>query len=225
MIQAALFDMDGVLIDSVEIGYQARATILREYGVDITEVPDPHNEAHKGATARQLLAAVKAHHGVAIDEQEFLQKAIVHMRHELLQTHVTADPQLLALLTALKDAGVSLAIVSSGKRVHVDMKLGLLDIGHFFDVIISAEDVATHKPSPVPYVTAMERLSVSPSGSVVFEDSLAGVRSGTAAGATVVGVSKYSAHKQPIPGADLMIDSWGDISLERLAALVASPLN
>lgn len=115
-----------------------------------------------------------------------------------------------------------LAIATSALRIGVENKLRILGIQAFFDVIITADDTREHKPHPESYVTAMKRLGVDPSRSIVFEDSLADVEAGKAAGAIVVGFIKYSPEKIDLPGVALTIDDWDQIDYEKLNELVAN---
>jgi HAD superfamily hydrolase (TIGR01509 family) len=216
MIEAAIFDMDGVLIDSNDVAYHARAAVLRESGVDITDIPDPHNEAHKGTSASRLITAVKEHTGVSIDPAEYARKMYGGMADALRAAGVTADPELIALLHEFQAAHIPMGIATSGRRPGVDIKLGFLGIEPFFDVIVTADDVSEHKPNPASYITAMGRLGVQPANCLVFEDSKAGVQAGLAAGATVIGFSKYTADKTPIEGTAMTIDSWGQLDLDQL---------
>ncbi|HYH75595.1 MAG TPA: HAD family phosphatase [Candidatus Saccharimonadales bacterium] len=220
-IAAVVFDMDGVLINSVDAAYHARAALLREYGVDIDAVPDPHNEAHKGSSAAKLLAAVREYSGIVIDEKAFVERAVAGMRAELLRSNTSADPHLVRLLDALRDAAIPLAIATAGRRVGVDIKLDILGIAPYFTVVISADDVSEDKPSPAPYLAAASRLGVYVGRCIVFEDSLAGAQSGVAAGATVVGFSKYSASQQPLPGTARTIADWSDIDISTLHDLIS----
>jgi HAD superfamily hydrolase (TIGR01509 family) len=215
-----IFDMDGVLIDSVETALRVKAKLFKQYGVDLDQVPDPHNEQHKGSSLRALLTAVKHHHGIVIDHQEFSEKAVAASYHELQKSNISADPALRVLLQELQGRGIPMAIATSGLRASVENKLRVLGIKDFFAVIITADDVAAHKPDPECYVSAMAHLQANPAQTIIFEDSLAGIQAGLAAGATVVGFTGYNTDKSPLAGTALTVDSWNEVTYEKLEALV-----
>lgn len=222
MVEAVIFDMDGVLIDTVESAYAARKAVLGGYGVNISDIPDPHEEAHKGVSAVQLLSAVKEYCGIDIDRDEYLQKIVVKMSDSLVGANATADPELVQLLETLKNNQIPLAIATSSSKMSADMKLRILKVEHFFDAIITADDVSEHKPSPAPYLAAIDRLGVEAVNCVVIEDSAAGVKSGLAASAIVMGFNKYNADKSSLEGTVTTIDSWNKITLERLNTLAVT---
>lgn len=220
MIEAVIFDVDGVLINSVEVAYGSKTKVLQEYGVNLADVPDPHGEDHKAASAKTLLEAVESHSGQAIDRAEFISKVGHRIYEDLKKSGVSADPNLVRLLSELRENNVPLAIVTSNAKKSVHNKLKILGIESFFTVIINADDVKAHKPHPEPYLTAISRLGANAANCIVFEDSLAGVQSGVAAGAVVIGFTQYNADKSPLKGATICIDGWGDVSYGELAQLV-----
>src|SRR5450756_2606202 len=110
MIEAAIFDMDGVVIDSLEVSYRARAKVLQDYGVNLDTVPDPHEEQHKGASMPDLLLAVKQHTGVELRDAELSPKIRHAIFSDLEKSNVSVDPDLLRLLGHLQSHKVPLAI-------------------------------------------------------------------------------------------------------------------
>ena len=184
-LQAVLWDMDGLLVDTepvwtiaeeelaVRLGGRwsdelkarivgtrlevAVPTILREYGAEST--PDAVAETSAWLLARMV---------------------------ELFATEVRLCPGALELLAALDRAGVPQALVSSSYRVLVNAVLAH-GFGPFA-MTLAGDEVAHGKPSPEPYLMACARLAVSPRRCVVLEDSSAGVASGEAAGCAVVAV-------------------------------------
>lgn len=197
MIKAVLFDMDGVLIDSVEIGFQARKKLLAWYDVDLSKVPDPQGEGHRAASLKTLLASVKNHSGDHIDHDEFARVLRGHMRENLEEHGVSADPGLIRFLEELKQYNVTCAIVSSGLREGLDTKLDVLCIRQYFSVIVTGSEVQEHKPHPEPYLYALKKLDLSPKDCVIFEDSLTGIQAGLAAGCRVIGFTQYNPSKNP----------------------------
>jgi HAD superfamily hydrolase (TIGR01509 family) len=215
---ALIFDVDGVLIDSVAAAYRVRARLLASYGVDIAQIPDPHHEGHKGSSLKHLLMAVNQHAGVEIDEASFAEAAVKGMRNEFEGTRV--DTRLLALLRELKQHGIPCGIASSGRPEGVRIKLEVLGIGDYFDQIVTAGDVTRHKPDPEIYLLTAERLGLDIKRCIIIEDSAAGVAAGKAAGGTVIGFTQYNQDKTPLAGVRFTVDGWDGLSYLRLRELV-----
>ena len=220
MIEAAIFDMDGVIIDSVEIAHRARTNVLKEHGVDLSAIPDPHNEQHRGGSMKNLLAEVAKHTGLVLDPEELSKKARVTIFEELEKNHASTDPALLGFLQELKSQGVKLAIATSASRESTVRKLKLLKLEKFFKVVVTGNDVSEHKPSPASYLEALRLLGADPAKSVVFEDSAAGVAAGLAAGCKVIVFTKYNAEQMDLPGTSMVIKGWEEAGYKQLAALV-----
>ncbi|HMH70148.1 MAG TPA: HAD family phosphatase [Candidatus Saccharimonadales bacterium] len=218
MIKAVVFDMDGVLIDSVEIGFQARKKLLAKYNVDLNAIPDPQGEGHRAASLKTLLANVKNYHGIAIDHEEFALASKENLREDLEEHGAFADPGLITFLHELRQHGVTCAIVSSSLREKVDIKLEVLGIRQYFSVIVTGRDVKEHKPHPEPYIYALKKLALSSKDCVIFEDSLTGVQAARAAGCRVIGFTQYNPPKEPLPGVVMTVKSWDDINYKKLEA-------
>ncbi|HSX32586.1 MAG TPA: HAD family phosphatase [Candidatus Saccharimonadales bacterium] len=216
MIEAVIFDLDGVLIDSVPAARRMRTKVLADYGVDLQAIPDPMNEQHRGSSAKDLLAAVKKHTGMHIDLETYGQRGVQLIEEDLLASGASADPELLTFLRDLKDHGVPLAIASSGLRPTVLMKLKLLNIADYFKIVVTANEATKHKPDPEAYERAATGLGVVTSNCIAFEDSTAGATSAVAAGCKVIGFTKYNPTQEALPGTVLNIQDWAAINYEKL---------
>lgn len=220
MIKAVLFDVDGVLIDSVEVGLRVRKKLLAHYGVNLDLVPDSQGEGHRAASMKTLLASVESHHGLHINPDEFAKLSTEHMNQELQKSITSADPGLVIFLNELQSHGVLCAVASSSLQEGVNNKLKILGIRQYFSVIITGSDTQKHKPHPDAYLLAMAALHLSPEDCIVFEDTIAGVKAGIAAGCRVVGFTQYNPPKEPLPGVVMTVENWKDISYDRLLRLV-----
>ena len=216
MIKAVIFDMDGVLIDSVELGFRARKKLLAQYNVDLDTVPDPQDEGHRAASLKSLLASIKNHSGVHIDHDEFARISRAHMRKDLEESGISADPELIEFLKDLKQHNITCAIVSSGLREGLDVKLEILGIRQYFSLIVTGSDVNEHKPHPAPYLYALKKLKLPAKDCVIFEDSLTGVQAAQAANCRVIGFTKYNPPKKQLDGVVATINKWNEISYSQL---------
>jgi HAD superfamily hydrolase (TIGR01509 family) len=208
VIKAVIFDVDGVLIDSIDLVYKIRSRLLSSYGVNIADVPDPYGQEHKSSSAKILLGLVKEHTGVDIELDEFRARTISEVGDAMWSSGIVADEGLIDLLKDLKRNNIRLAVASAGAGQSVANKLDVLGITDYFEVIITGDDVEFHKPHPEAYDRAISSLALEPSECVVIEDSLAGVEAGHSAGANVIGFIKYSAGDAPDVNTKIVVDDW-----------------
>ena len=219
MIKAVIFDLDGVLIDSAALVVKTRREVLASHGVDIDDVPDPHEQGHMGSSTKNILAAVKQHLDVSIDEKAYSDNFTEKIRKGLMDSNVTVDPALLDFLADLKEHDVTCAIATASRSGSLQVKMDILKIQNYFKTMVTADDVSAHKPAPDLYLEAIKRLSLQPSECIVIEDTSAGIASGVAAGCKVIGITKYSSHKDNLPNTLLTIDSWDEISADYVTSI------
>lgn len=182
---AALFDLDGVLVDSAATHMQAYERVFARSGLAF---PDSARSLVRcgAARARVLTDALgDANH----PRMRELYREKEHTFRQLVSQHALKPvPGAPAFVRTLKALGKKLALVTSSRAPTVSLEpLGLADC---FDVIVDASDVAIPKPHPGCYQTALARLCVRPSEGVVFEDSAEGAAAAFAAGLSVVGVGE-----------------------------------
>src|SRR5262249_2063601 len=124
-------------------------------------------------------------------------------------------------------AGFKQAIGSSAPRENLDLILRLTQAGAYFDAIVSGEDTQRGKPDPQVFQLAAAKLGADPSRCVVFEDAVAGVQAARAGGMKCVAVRFVGHHSEEAlgrAGADLVVDSLEQVSVETIRRLLGKPL-
>ena len=182
-LQAVLFDMDGLLVDSEPEWHRVEADVVAELGGVWTP------EDAQATVGRALIDTARRMVAVAGSDPppEQVVAAMVASMEVTLRRGVTWRPGSRELLSALAAAGVPTALVSASYRVLVDAVCSHLS-AEPFAVTVAGDEVSRGKPHPEPYLTACARLGVEPGRVVVLEDSVTGATSGEAAGCLVVGV-------------------------------------
>jgi HAD superfamily hydrolase (TIGR01509 family) len=212
-LQAVLFDMDGLLVDTEPLWYEVETEVMARFGAPWT----PQDQAALlGGSLERSSRYLVATAGAELPWQTVAGWLLDGMSQRL-RDGVEPRPGALDLLAELAGAGVPRALVSSSHRVLVDAVLASLG-DHHFAFSVSADDVVRLKPDPEPYLSAVRRLRASPARCVVLEDSPTGVAAGEAAGCPVVAVPSLKAIP-PAPGRTVTA-SLRDVDLARLRELV-----
>ena len=188
---AVLFDMDGLLVDSEPLWTVAEEELAaRLGGTWSTEL----KAAIVGTRLDVSVPAILEWYGVEPTQQAIDDAAgfLLSRMVELFERELPVAPGAMALLDALAEAAVPLALVSSSFRVLVDAALRQLGVERFA-VTLAGDEVRHGKPHPEPYLTACERLGVDPSACVVLEDAPSGVAAAEAAGCVTIVVPSVAA--------------------------------
>jgi HAD superfamily hydrolase (TIGR01509 family) len=180
-IQHVVFDCDGVLVDSEHLSALAEVELLASFGV----TADAHALTHRfiGQTTVQMWRALQAEHGLALPDnfRDWYEGRMTGIYHASLQ----AVP---GIREALAGLPVPASCASNSSRRMLREKLAITGLApHFGARVYAADDVTEPKPAPDLYLLAAARAGVDPAACVVVEDSVAGTRSGLAAGMTVLG--------------------------------------
>jgi len=182
----ALFDWDGVVIDSSRHHEESWERLARELGKPL---PPDHFKVGFGRKNEFIIPNLL---GWTQDLEEVRH---ISLRKEALYREVVADwgleplPGVRVWLERLREAGVPCAIGSSTHRANIDLSLGLIALGEFFTGIVTAEDVSHGKPDPEVFVKAARSIGREPARCVVFEDAFVGIEAARAGGMKVVGVA------------------------------------
>lgn len=208
----ALFDWDGVIIDSSSHHEESWERLAREL---TKPLPPDHFKKGFGRKNEFIIPELL---GWTHDAAEI---RTISLRKEALYREVVAErgldplPGVRAWLERLRDAGVPCAIGSSTHRANIDLSLGLIGLAEFFSAIVTAEDVSLGKPDPEVFLTAAACIGRAPGRCVVFEDAHVGIQAALAGGMRVVAVA--TTH----PLAEL---ARADCAVERLDELIPAEL-
>ncbi|WP_067465127.1 HAD family hydrolase [Actinomadura macra] len=213
-LQAVLFDMDGLLIDSERVWLEVESEVMAWLGGTWTSA---HQERLVGGSLDVAVAYMLELTGASAAPAEVGRRMLDGM-FERLSSCVPLMPGAKDLLTELRAAGVATALVSSSHRRLIEPVLDAIGREHF-RLSVAGDEVARTKPAPEPYLTAAARLGAEPGRCVVLEDSPNGVAAAEAAGCVAVAVPGVL----PIPPAPgrTVVRSLREVTLQRLSALVA----
>lgn len=184
---AALFDLDGVIVETAHFHYIAWKAIAQQLNFDLTPA---HNEALKGVSRVASLQQLISWSGATISSDTFehyLEEKNKHYLELIQQLNPTdALPGVVDTLRLLKENKIGIALGSASKNARSILER--LAITSFFDAIIDGNDVQNSKPDPEVFLKGAEALGVAPSNCVVFEDAQAGIAAAQAAGMYAVGI-------------------------------------
>jgi beta-phosphoglucomutase family hydrolase len=205
MIKAVIFDLDGVILDSEPLHFEADRLAMRDYGM---EIPDEVLVSYVGVSGRDMWADLIASFGIPDTLEGILARQKAHKLKLLAETKLTAIAGIPELLDTLLQAGAAIGLASSSPRYFIQSIIENLGIASYFQAVASGEEVARSKPSPDVFLLAAERLGVDPADCIVIEDSAHGVRAAKAAGMYCVGYVNPTSGEQDLSLADLTVSSF-----------------
>jgi HAD superfamily hydrolase (TIGR01509 family) len=214
-MQAAFFDMDGLLVDSERVWLQIETEVMARLGAEWTL----EHQAHLvGGSMERTVEYMLAVSGASVPPESVREWMVTGMVSRL-SAGVRVMPGASELLDALRAEGVPVGLVTSSLKDIADAVLKSVGRERF-DVVVTADDVTRTKPDPEPYLTAARLLGVQPVRCVVLEDSPNGVAAATAAGCAVVAVPSLLP-VEPAPGR-LVVPSLTEIGVADLRDLLPS---
>jgi len=181
-IRAAIFDMDGTLLDTEALHGKAFAVAGKALGYPLpTELQNAMVGVHRDGSRR----LVAEHMGPDFPLDRFFDEGDVAFA-AMLDAGIPLRPGAEVILDHFAKAGVPIAIATSSEAPYAQERLEKAGLLRYFDVVVTRNDVTQAKPHPEPYLLAASRLGVDPAHCVAIEDSPAGVRSATSAGIATV---------------------------------------
>jgi beta-phosphoglucomutase len=219
-VSAVIFDMDGVLADTIELHYQSWQRVADEWQIPFSK--EDYSQILGMKREESVDYLLKNHTVDAATRSEMLRRKNDYYL-ELVDT-INSDqllPGVAELLIELQTAQMRIALGSSSK--NAEMVLQKLGIDRLFEVVADGNSVPNSKPSPEVFQKAAELLGLPPNECLVIEDAASGVAAAKAAGMRVLGVGPFDRLQQ----ADLVVESLADYPWSALAAqlgLSSSPV-
>jgi HAD superfamily hydrolase (TIGR01509 family) len=184
-VRAAVFDMDGLLIDSEPLWKRAEQEVLARLGVRLT---DEDCEQTLGLRTDMVVAHWHSRRPWTSPSRQSVADAIDARVEELVARRGIAMPGALRALESVHSAGLVIGLATSSPTSLIETTVRRLDIARYITVACSAMDEAHGKPDPAVYLTTAAKLRLPPGDCVAFEDTVVGVRSASAAGMRVIAV-------------------------------------
>lgn len=211
MIEACLFDLDGVVVDTAKYHYIAWKALAKDLGFEFT-IED--NERLKGVSRMQSLEILLEIGGKQFSETEKLamaeKKNTLYVSFIEKMTPEETLPGVENFLQELKDNGIKIALGSASK--NAPMILDRIQLSGMFDEIVDGNSISEAKPNPEVFLKGAEKLKVLPENCIVFEDAIAGIEAAQNAGMYSVGIGE----PETLGFADLVIPGFEDFTLEKL---------
>ncbi len=181
MIKAVIFDMDGVLIDAKEWHYEALNKALVLFGYEISRYD--HLTSFDGLPTRKKLEMLSVTSNLPRELHDFINNLKQSYTMDLI--YEKCRPRFIHeyALSQLKNKGYKLALTSNSIKATIQAMIHKAGLEHYFDLILSNQDILEPKPSPEMYQKAMQVLGFSPTECLVIEDNEHGIKAAKASGA------------------------------------------
>jgi beta-phosphoglucomutase family hydrolase len=213
MINALIFDLDGVLIDSEPMHCRADNQLLKELGI---ETPENYLDRFAGWTDAAMWAAIKTDYNIT-KSIAGLKELQLPIKLKLLQEgEFHPIPGAVELLEQIKTAGIPIAIASSSPKLFIETVLKKIKIEPYFDFLVSGEEVERSKPEPDIFLKAAQLLNVNPSQCLVVEDSKSGTLAAKKAGMVCIGYWNPNSGNQDLSAADIIISDFNEIDFKKI---------
>jgi beta-phosphoglucomutase-like phosphatase (HAD superfamily)/dTDP-glucose pyrophosphorylase len=191
MSYALLFDLDGVLVDSRELHFEALNLALGEVDSKYVISADEQATTYEGLTTKVKLEILNKTRGLPTNKFEEVWQSKQSHTAELFKS-LEEDSELIAIFKMIKDEGFQIGVVSNSIRQTLDVCLNRLGIAEYVDLSLSNEEVLEVKPSPSGYKMAMIGLKSDTLTTAIFEDSIVGRLAAERSGAKLVPVDSRS---------------------------------
>jgi HAD superfamily hydrolase (TIGR01509 family) len=211
VIEAVVFDLDGVLLDSEQVWDEAREQLAKERGGRW------HDQAQKDMMGMSSTEWSRyMHERIGLPEPpEEINREVVERLAATYREHLPALPGAKEAVERLA-ARWPLGLASSSNRELIDLALELLGVKQLFAATVSSEEVARGKPAPDVYLEAARRLGVAAARAAAVEDSHNGILAAKAAGMRVLAIPNrhFPPGQDALEQADVVLDSLDELTAE-----------
>ncbi len=217
MIQAVIFDFDGVLLDTSDQLYQGYKKVFTRLDIDYKK--EQFNENY-GLKTKEHFKKVLSENNIRISNEEL--NKLVEER-DIFYRGICNNLELLPgarkLLYELKNKNIKLGVASSTSRGNLNFFLPKLGLQDYFDHILAGNEVTRGKPHPEIYLTICDHLNIKPSYCVGIEDTDKGINALKSANMKAVAVTLTNRKKYDFSKADLIVRSLEELNWSKIKAL------
>jgi HAD superfamily hydrolase (TIGR01509 family) len=218
VLEAVIFDFDGVVLDSETTEFESHRRIFERWGVPLTpeEWCDQIGIYRKDHEQHWFLQLCERS-GRSVDPDAYAAE-----KNQLFVDLVPPEPMrgIRDLLEALRAADVPAAIASSSPAGWVVRAVENIGLSPLIRTIVTGDDVPIRKPAPDVYLEALRRLGADPSRSVAIEDSGPGIVAARAAGMKAIAIPHWLTERHDLDAAHVRVKHAGELSVDRLVKLV-----
>jgi HAD superfamily hydrolase (TIGR01509 family) len=216
MINAIIFDMDGVIVDSEKHWTSLEEPFLRKL---ISDSYDAYHKDIVGRSVADIYLYLATNFNIPIDNDEFL-RLYDEMAVTVYENLANLLPGVMDFIKLLKKENFTLALTSSSPMFWVSMAVKRFELKQYFEKVISADEIGSKgKPAPDIYIHTLKQLYKKPTECLAIEDSKNGVISAKQAGIKCVGLRNGFNDDQDLSSSDIMIDSFGELSIDTIRTL------
>ena len=217
MIEAVIFDMDGILIDSEHHWQRTERALFRDLGIELT------NELlvqTRGLRTEEMVAHWCSRFDLDGVEPQNLMQRYDEQMVEIMKTDVPLMEGAEDAIRFFKEKNLQIALATCSTTAHIDAAMGKYDLQKYFDIVVSAAGEMQGKPHPEVYLRTAELLKVDPTCCLAIEDSFFGVIAAKAAKMKVVAMPDPTEYDQLRFGvSDLKIRSLRELNEEAFEKL------
>jgi beta-phosphoglucomutase len=210
-----IFDMDGVLINSMSYVFDSLNLILKEYNCHIDPKDYP---MYMGINTKKLQSLFKEQFNLNFTT-DYLKQRTTELQIDLIKKHEKPSPSLISFLEELKENGIPFGIGTSSPKERTFEILNALNLLKYFDVIVNGDEIKHHKPNPETFLIVAKKLNSKPEDCTVFEDAKNGIDAAKAGNMKVIAVRTDFEEEDNLKNADMIIDGFDDIDLEKMKNL------
>jgi len=207
-IKAVIFDMDGTVVDTTQLEYIAWKRMFDEQNVDFSY--DEYIQV-LGAKGAEIVKG-KLHKEESFIE-DLLEKKEEYFKELVQQKGLELIPDVEKVLLESRKLQLKLALATGASQEKLDFIMEKFNILHYFDAVVTADNVKNGKPDPEVFLRASEKLQVAPEECLALEDASNGVEAAQKANMACIAITSTRGRDQ-LEKADLIIDRYQDLSLK-----------
>lgn len=210
-IDAIIFDMDGVIVDSEPLHFELEQAACRDHGIQVP-LSEWDGRWH-GTKVSYFFKYIINTYGNGVFSVSDLLVYKNKMYLEIAPKKLKPIPGALEYIKKVKEREKKLALTTSSEKELQEMVFGKFNLHPYFNVIVTGDEIEKGKPDPEPYLKTVEKLGIPASQCLVIEDAVNGILSAKAAGCVTVGITtSFPAKSLHEAGADYVINTFYELS-------------